>query len=489
MARFFVYSILIFLFAGCADSQFLEWLGLQKKHGNQLPVAKAGENIQISLPENSVQLDGSLSADPDGSIVNFLWEKISGPDGDVIDSPDAPTTTIRNLSTGIFIFQLTVTDNQNAIASDQVQIVVNEDVRVPEITAVSPGSGSTGEMITITGQNLDGLLTISFNGVLGTIISSTPDQIKAYIPSGTFSGPITLTTSHGIAVTSNDFEIVAPSNPIYFEGNMDLVQIGTKNGLLQFNGWPDLLTNQFIKDMYLNNLAGVNYAFQQIITDPAGGGRNVMQATVVDDDPNKSGTSRAQLTITFNDQTELGIYHTSHRMYIHPDVEYIKNYPELMDWFSLAEIWNHTDPNLDGDPAGSARWGISIHKLKGAGQPLFWVLYGEYLQPSSIQGQDFWKYTNGNIPIPFGQWFTLDIFLKRGDAQTGKIIVTITPDGGTPQTIFDVTGTTMYPGRSDLWLEDWQPFKLYLDDTYLDWMRGNGKQLTIFYNDFRWYKD
>jgi hypothetical protein len=215
----------------------------------------------------------------------------------------------------------------------------------------------------------------------------------------------------------------------------------------------------------------------------------VLQATVVDDDPYKSGTSRAQLTLDFKDRTELGVYHTSHRMYIHPDVEFIRNYPELMDWFSIAEIWNRRDPNLDGSSTGSARWGISINKIKGTGQPLYWVLYGEYSQPSSIQGNNFWKYSNDNIPIPFGQWFTLDIFLRRGDTETGKIIITITPDGGTTQTIFDVTGTTMYPGRNDLWLETWQPFKLYLDDTYLDWMRGNGKQLTIFYNDFKWYKN
>ena len=188
-----------------------------------------------------------------------------------------------------------------------------------------------------------------------TILSSTSESIIAYIPGGTTTGQITLTTTHGTAVSSADFEIKPPLNELYFEGNMDLVQIGTKNGLLQFNGWPDLLGNQYIKDMYLNNLGGVNYAFQQIITDPAGGGRNVLQATVLDDDPNQSGTSRAQLTITFKDNTELGIYHTSHRMYIHPDVEYIKNYPELMDWFSIAEICNHRDPNLDGDPAGSAR--------------------------------------------------------------------------------------------------------------------------------------
>ncbi len=81
MARLLFYSTLIVLLTGCADSQFLEWLGLQKKHDNKIPVTQAGENIQITIPEDSVYLDGSLSADPDGTLISFLWEKISGPDG------------------------------------------------------------------------------------------------------------------------------------------------------------------------------------------------------------------------------------------------------------------------------------------------------------------------------------------------------------------------------------------------------------------------
>ena len=178
---------------------------------------------------SDLYLDGTLSADPDGTLISFLWEKISGPDGAVIEAAGEPATMIRNLSAGLYIFQLTVTDNQNSIASDQIQIVVNEDVRAPEITGISPGSGSAGEMITITGLNLDGAENISFNGVFGTILSSTSESIIAYIPGGTTTGPITLTTTHGTAVSSADFEIKPPLNELYFEGNMDLVQIDRKS--------------------------------------------------------------------------------------------------------------------------------------------------------------------------------------------------------------------------------------------------------------------
>ena len=45
---------------------------------NQAPIANAGSNISITLPTNSVTLNGS-GADPDGTIVGYSWTKLSGP--------------------------------------------------------------------------------------------------------------------------------------------------------------------------------------------------------------------------------------------------------------------------------------------------------------------------------------------------------------------------------------------------------------------------
>jgi len=45
---------------------------------NQPPVASAGSNQTISLPQNTLNLNGSGS-DPDGSIASYLWSKVSGP--------------------------------------------------------------------------------------------------------------------------------------------------------------------------------------------------------------------------------------------------------------------------------------------------------------------------------------------------------------------------------------------------------------------------
>lgn len=46
---------------------------------NKPPIAVAGPDQVITLPTDSVLLDGRTSSDPDGTISNYLWTKISGP--------------------------------------------------------------------------------------------------------------------------------------------------------------------------------------------------------------------------------------------------------------------------------------------------------------------------------------------------------------------------------------------------------------------------
>ena len=46
---------------------------------NQPPIAKAGVDKIIKLPNDSTMLDGSASTDPDGRITEWIWKKIAGP--------------------------------------------------------------------------------------------------------------------------------------------------------------------------------------------------------------------------------------------------------------------------------------------------------------------------------------------------------------------------------------------------------------------------
>ncbi|HVV05734.1 MAG TPA: PKD domain-containing protein, partial [Puia sp.] len=91
---------------------------------NKSPIANAGADQSINLPTRQVTVDGSASSDPDGSIKSYSWQQLSGPSTASITSPNAVSTTITGLDTGAYVFQLTITDNQGAIATSILNVTV-----------------------------------------------------------------------------------------------------------------------------------------------------------------------------------------------------------------------------------------------------------------------------------------------------------------------------------------------------------------------------
>lgn len=84
------------------------------------PVANAGENRIVYVGGDltaDVQLDASASVDYDGTITGYEWRE-----GENVLSTNMITTV--NLPMGIHDIQLTVTDNDNLIDSDTIQIDV-----------------------------------------------------------------------------------------------------------------------------------------------------------------------------------------------------------------------------------------------------------------------------------------------------------------------------------------------------------------------------
>jgi parallel beta-helix repeat protein len=109
------------------------------------PTATVGSDITITLPTNSIQLIGS-GTDPDGTVVGYLWNKISGGAGSIV-SPNNATTAVEGLVQGTYEFKLTVTDNQGATGSAIQKVIVNGSAPPPttgtplNINDVSPDQG------------------------------------------------------------------------------------------------------------------------------------------------------------------------------------------------------------------------------------------------------------------------------------------------------------------------------------------------------------
>ena len=95
------------------------------RENNKPPVSVAGPDQVITLPTDSISLDGSGSSDPDGMISGWLWKKISGPVSFNINAAATAKTIVRSLVAGSYQFELMVTDDGGLSAKDTVQITVD----------------------------------------------------------------------------------------------------------------------------------------------------------------------------------------------------------------------------------------------------------------------------------------------------------------------------------------------------------------------------
>ena len=98
---------------------------------NKPPIAIAGLDQAITLPTDSILLDGSTSSDPDGMISSYLWTKISGPVSSNIIKPSDSITKVKALVAGSYLFELKVTDNRGLSARDTMLVIVNSTTNPP----------------------------------------------------------------------------------------------------------------------------------------------------------------------------------------------------------------------------------------------------------------------------------------------------------------------------------------------------------------------
>ncbi|MEO8110608.1 MAG: T9SS type A sorting domain-containing protein, partial [Ginsengibacter sp.] len=97
------------------------------------PVANAGSDITITLPVNIATLAGSGN-DPDGTINNYKWIRLSGPALCNIVNASSPVTDVSGLVQGVYLFVLRVIDNNGEKGYDTLSVTVNAaTVNIPPI--------------------------------------------------------------------------------------------------------------------------------------------------------------------------------------------------------------------------------------------------------------------------------------------------------------------------------------------------------------------
>ena len=255
-----------------------------------LPTANAGINSTITLPINTVALNGVGT----GTGITTLWTKLaSSPATGTIVNAASQIASAINLVQGVYNFEFKVTDNIGNIARDTVQVMVNAALQFPTSNAGSDQSitlpVSSVNLIgsgTAPGATVIGYLWEKLNGVGGTFGDAT-------LASTTFSGltigvyvlRLRVTSSNTLVAYDTMQIFVAPAivAPTVNAGSDKVIQLPINSAALNGSGtgtnitylWTKLassptggaIANNTIPVTSVSNLTVGNYQYELKVTD------------------------------------------------------------------------------------------------------------------------------------------------------------------------------------------------------------------------------
>ncbi|MBI5384588.1 MAG: IPT/TIG domain-containing protein [Verrucomicrobia bacterium] len=80
---------------------------------------------------------------------------------------------------------------------------------LPVLAGFTPSSGGVGTSVAITGANLAGATSVTFNNVSAAFTANSGTQITATVPAAATTGPIRVTTPAGNATSASNFVVIA----------------------------------------------------------------------------------------------------------------------------------------------------------------------------------------------------------------------------------------------------------------------------------------
>lgn len=262
---------------------------------NQPPTANAGSNVTIQLPTNSTVLNGTGN-DPDGTIISFLWTKISGP-AVTMTNANTATLLLSNMEEGVYNFRLTVTDNEGATGMAVVSVtVLPASINLPPVVNAGPDKTIVLPVnnVSLTGTATDDgtITTIQWTKTSGpAAVMTGANSLSVAISNlveGNYVFRLTVTDDGGLtafdeahvnvepAPTINPPPTVNTGDPIIIalpKDSIEVTAVATSTGLIekyrwtQLNGVPVQIIPDTTEVLKVKNLVEGEYTFRITVTD------------------------------------------------------------------------------------------------------------------------------------------------------------------------------------------------------------------------------
>ena len=286
-----------------------------------------------------------------------------------------------------------------------------------------------------------------------------------------------------------------PGTSIVDQGSQFADIVGTDNSVAAPHDWvTDLEDHPNVGDFRLqyqdldDNQQGDRRA--ELVGDPTGSGQGQVLKYWIVDDHVTFGRGRIQ-TNNYGAPEGMKEYYQRAKLYLPSEsfTPLIQN-DDAFDFLTITEIWNNNNWNpAFGEPdAYPYRLKVNITKYPGAGQPLVLNATGEQQSRPCCwgEGDDKKWQAISTYSLPLDTWLDIEIYIKEGDATTGKFQLALTPEGGTKQMLVDVTGWTHHPDDPDPdGIRYSNPLKMYTNSaSTIDKVVAAGDSLKYYWDDF-----
>ncbi|HEX6623913.1 MAG TPA: RHS repeat-associated core domain-containing protein [Pyrinomonadaceae bacterium] len=160
-----------------------------ERSANTPPTVNAGDDQLISLPVNSVTLDGSALDDgvPACGALAFAWSKVSGPGTVTFANANAATTSATFGTPGTYVLRLTVSDSE-LVGTDEVTVRFSAANQAPQVNAGPDQTVALGQTASLSGSFVDDGLPVGATVSTTWSMASGPGLV-------TFADPTSLTTT------------------------------------------------------------------------------------------------------------------------------------------------------------------------------------------------------------------------------------------------------------------------------------------------------
>ncbi|RZJ77158.1 MAG: alpha/beta hydrolase [Flavobacterium sp.] len=196
-------------------------------------------------------------------------------------------------------------------------------------------------------------------------------------------------------------------------------------------------------------------------------------------------------------------YYQSVRMYLPSStMNVLKNYPDNLNWYSLAEFWNNAA--WGKAPADPYRLTVGLHHNKGADNAFYFHFSADKYRikykedgktPEKYIPTDLRDNRDSSFKIPVDTWITVEYYLQEGNWKAtaqrpaGHFYMTVQPDGGKKQVLFNERVATIHPDQTidPDGVTSIHPMKFYTSKLVGDFMKQNKTPLEILWDDLVMY--